>query len=156
MAKKSVGKYHVTLSEADRTQVQQLIRSGTTAARTLTHARILLKADTTPGQPGWDDAQIHAALEVSLPTISRVRKTYVLHGLQAALDRKPSTRHKARLLDGAQEAHLIALACSQPPDDQDHWTLRFLAKRMVALEYVPAISHETVRRTFKKMNSSPG
>ncbi len=156
MTKKSIGKYHVTLSEADRSRLQQLIRRGTAAARTLTHARSLLKADTSPGQPGWADAQIHEALEVSLPTISRVRTTYVLHGLDAALTPKPATRHKARLLDGAKEAHLIALACSQPPDDQDHWTLRLLAERMVALEYVPAISHETVRRTLKKMNLNPG
>jgi transposase len=156
MTKKSVGKYRVTLSDADRTKLQQLIRSGTTAARTLAHARILLKADTSPGQPGWDDAQIHDALDVSLPTISRVRKTYVVQGLDAALTRKPAARHKARLLDGAQEAHLVALACSQPPDDQDHWTLRLLAERMVELEYVPALSHETVRRTLKKTNSSRG
>jgi len=152
---KKVAKYLVTLTDAQRTDLQHLISHGTPAARTVTHAHILLKADTSPGQPGWDDAQIAAAFNVSLATISRVRRTFVEHGLERALHRQVAPA-RPRKLDGAFEAHLLAIACSAPPEGQGHWTLRLLAHRVVELAYVEAVSHEAVRQTLKKTNSSPG
>jgi transposase len=149
-------KYIVTLTDDERTQLQTLISTGTAAARTLTHARILLKAARRPDGVAATDEEIRAALDVSLATIARVRERCVEEGLEAALLRRSSERPQARKLDGTQEAHLIALHCSPPPDGQARWTLRLLADRLVELEIVDAIAPETVRLTLKKTNSSPG
>jgi transposase len=121
------------------------------------HARILLKADQRPGAPAWTDDAIADAVEVSQPTVARVRRHFVEEGLEAALNRRAPRRVYRRKLDGEQEARLIALACGQPPDGQAHWTLRLLADRLVDLEIVAEpISYQTVRRTLKKTRSSPG
>lgn len=149
-------KYTVELKPHERTQLTQLLRKGKAATHTLTHARILLKADCSEGRAGWTDEAIHTACEVSLATIQRVRRRYALQGLDAALKRKPLARVRPRRLDGAQEAHLVALACSAPPQGHARWTLRLLAETMVALTYVEDLSPETVRRTLKKMNLSRG
>ena len=149
-------KYIVKLKRDERKQLRELIQNGKGSAKALTHARILLKADQTKGQPGWTDEAIRDAFDVSVATFERVRQTYVRHGLDAAVKRRSRSRERTRQLDGKQEAHLIALACSEPPTGHDHWTLRLLADRMVKLEYVDALSHETVRRTLKKTNSSRG
>jgi transposase len=149
-------RYRVTLTPTERADLEQLTRVGKAAARALAHARILLKADQAPGGPAWTDEAIATALEVSIPTIERVRQRFVEAGLEAALRPRPARAHKPRKLDGAQEARLIALACSQPPAGRDGWSLRLLADRVVELEYVEAISHETVRRTLKKTSSSRG
>ncbi len=149
-------KYRVTLTEDERTMLTTLINAGTAPARTLTHARILLKADEGPGGPGWVDAAIVEAVEVSQPTISRIRKQFVEEGLEAALERRAPRRVYPRKLDGDQEAHLIALTCGEPPAGHVRWSMRLLAAKLVELEIVEAISHQTVRRTLKKTNSSPG
>ena len=115
-----------------------------------------MKADQGPGGPGWTDSAIGEALEVSVPTIERVRKRYAREGLEAALRRRRARAHKPRKLDGRQEAHLIALACSTPPEGQQRWSLRLLAARFVRLEQGAAISYQTVRRTLKKTTSSRG
>jgi transposase len=145
--------YAVALTATEREQLQDLIAAGTAPARKLAHARILLKADQGPGGPAWVDERIADALEVSQPTVSRVRKQYLEEGLQAALDRRAPSRVYVRKLDGAQEARLIALACGAPPAGQVHWTLRLLAERLVELEVVEAISYQTVRRVLKKTRS---
>jgi len=152
----SAKRYHVLLAAAERTRLQQMLNSGTAAARTLTHARILLKADEGPGGPHWGDAAIAAAIEVSAPTVARVRTRCVTQGVDAALDRRPPRTTTPRTLDGAQEAHLIALACSTPPNGQGRWTLRLLANQFVTLDCGVPISHELVRRTLKKTPSSRG
>lgn len=126
------------------------------AARKLHHARILLKADEGVEGPGWADQRIAEAVEVSQPTISRVRKQYVQEGLEEALDRRMPRRVYHRKLDGAQEARLVALACSTPPTGQARWSLRLLADRLVELEVVDDISYQTVRTTLKKTSSSRG
>jgi transposase len=149
-------KYIVTLTDEEHTQLQTLISTGTAAARTLTHARILLKAARRPDGDEATDAEIRAALDVSLATIARVRERCVEEGVEAALQRRSSERPRARKLDGTQEAHLIALHCSPPPNGQARWTLRLLADRLVELEIVDAIAPETVRLTLKKTNSSRG
>lgn len=145
-------KYKVMLTDDERVLLRQMISSGTEKARKLTRARILLKADVSDGGPGWLDERISTALEVSLATIHRTRRTFVEEGLEAALNRRPQQRHRARRLDGEQEAHLIALMCSQPPAGQGRWTLRLLADKMVELAYVESVSHETVRQVLKKTN----
>jgi transposase len=149
-------KYRVTLTDDERSQLQTLITTGKTAAQTQTHARILLKADQSAAGPSWSDQDISNALEVSIPTIERVRRTLVLEGLEAALQRRPATSPRRRKLDGAQEAHLVALVCSPPPTGYDRWTLRLLADHMVELKHVDSIANETIRQTLKKTNFSLG
>jgi len=147
-------KYPVILPEAEREPLKSLIAVGTAPARKLTHARILLKADQSPEGPGWVDEQVAEAVEVSQPTVSRVRKQYFEEGLEAALNRRPPTREYQRKLDGEQEAHLLALACSEPPEGRARWSLRLLADRLVELEVVEEVSYQTVRRILKKTPSS--
>ena len=147
-------RYTVTLTDTERSYLKGLIAAGTDSARKLVHARILLKADQGPDGPGWVDEAIAEAVEVSQPTVSRVRKQYVQEGLEAALNRRPPTREYVRKLDGEQEAKLIALACSKPPKGEARWTLRLLADKLVELEVVDAVSYQTVRRVLKKTISS--
>jgi len=149
-------KYIVELTSEERQRLRALISSGKGAARKLTHARILLKADGSDGGPGWKDSAIAESLEVGTATIERVRKQFVEGGLDAALVRRASRRAYRRKLDGDDEAHLIALACSDPPAGRGRWTLRLLAARMVALEYVESVSKDTVHRVLKKTNLSLG
>lgn len=149
-------KYSVELKPTERSELMKLLRQGKASTHTLTHARILLKADGSAGRDSWTDEAIQAACEVSLATIERVRRRYALQGFAAALKRKPLSRPRPRRLDGTQEAQLVALACSEPPAGHAHWTLRLLAEKMVALMYAEDLSHETVRRTLKKMNLSRG
>ena len=148
--------FQVQLSLAERARLQALVTNGSATAHTHIHARILLKADEGPDGPAWTDAMISSALDVGMSTVARVRQTVVQERLSAALQRKLPTRIYARTLDGAAEAHLVALTCSTPPEGAGRWTLRLLAERMVELEYVEAVSHETVRQTLKKTNLSPG
>jgi Homeodomain-like domain len=157
MRKQSINKiYRVTLTDDERTGLRDLLGSGEAPARTLTHARILLKADESAGGPGWTDDAIHAALDVGLSTIVRVRERFVAEGFAAALHRRPPRRDYQHLVDGTCEAHLVALACSAPPAGHGQWTLRLLADKLVELRYIDHISHETVRQVLKKTNSSPG
>jgi transposase len=143
-------KYIVTLAETERTTLHALIASGKGAARRLAHARILLKA-----ADGLPDTEIAAAVEVSVPTVERVRRRVVEEGLEAALDPRPATP-RLHKFDGRQEAHLVALVCGPPPEGQTRWTLHLLADKMVELAYVDTVSYETVRRTLKKTNLSRG
>jgi len=148
--------YHVRLFGEERGYLEELVRVGKAAARTLMHARILLKADEGPDGPAWNDDQIVDALEVSRSTVERVRTRCVEEGPDAALRPRPSPTPPLRKLDGAQEARLIAVACSPPPEGRKRWTLRLLADKVVELDIVDAVSYETVRRTLKKTISSPG
>ena len=143
-------RYRVTLTAEERSALGGMISRGKADARKLAHARVLLQADASEGGPAWPDARIAEAVRVSVRTIERVRQRFVEEGLEAALLPKPSPRIYVRKLDGAQEAKLVALACSEPPEGRKRWTLRLLADRMVELEIVPELSHETVRQTLKK------
>lgn len=143
-------KYPVVLTGPQRQHLQALIGAGTAPARKLTHARVLLKADQGAEGPAWVDDTIAEAVEVSQPTVSRIRKQYVEQGLEAALDRRPPRRVYARKLDGKQEARLIALTCGTPPVGQARWSLRLLADKLVELEIAEAVSYQTVRRILKK------
>ena len=149
-------KYRVTLTEDERTMLTTMITSGSAPARTLTHARILLKADQAEGGPAWTDEAIRDALDVGLSTIARVRERFVEQSIDDALHRRSTPRPRQRLLDGTEEAHLLALTCSAVPEGNERWTLRLLADKMVELEYVDRVSHETIRQVLKTMNSSRG
>jgi hypothetical protein len=148
--------FRIYLTPEQRAALHAIITAGTGPARRLTHARILLKADQSPAGPGWPDGAIAEAVEVSVATVERVRKQFATEGVEVALRRRPARNHKPRTFDGRGEAHLIALACSEPPEGRDRWTLRLLAAKAVELEYVPAVSYETVRQTLKKTTLSRG
>lgn len=149
-------KYIVSLMPKERQTLEQLTTKGIAPAYKINHARILLKADINQDGGGWIDQAISQALDISVSTIERVRQQFVEVSLDTALNRHPQAKRKPRRLDGEQEAHLIAIACSPAPSGYARWTLRLLADRMVELEYVESISHETIRQTLKKTNLSLG
>src|SRR5437868_1968596 len=128
--------FTVTLTPEQRSQLQRRIRSGTASARYLQHARILLKADAGPEGPALSDPAVAQAVEVSPHTVGRVRQRFTEAGLEAALGPRPTRRVYQRKLGGVEEAQLVALACSAPPDGQTRWTLALLADRLVALHIV--------------------
>jgi hypothetical protein len=142
----------VTLSGEDRNRLQSMIKGGRAPARQLTHARILLKADESEDAPAWSDTGIADALQISRSTVFRVRTRFVAEGLEAALVHRRPKNTKPKKLDGVAEAHLIALACSEPPRGRKRWSVRLLADRFVELEGAEEpISRELVRRTLKKV-----
>jgi hypothetical protein len=149
-------KYIVKLTETERSQLKELISSGEASARQIRRAYILLKSDSSVEGPNWGYQAICDAFEVSSLTVYNVRKNYTEGGLKRAILRKKPDRVYERRLDGEDEAHLIALACSEPPDGYERWSLRLLQDRMIRLEIVENISHETIRQTLKKTNSSLG
>jgi transposase len=150
-------RYVVRLTDEERAQCRELIRAGTARARSVMHAQVLLKADTRPGGPGWKDGAISAALDVSTVTVGTIRKRMATEGLDAALSHyRPPRREYHSKLDGRQEAHLLALAKTPPPEGHARWSLRLLADRMVQLDYVDTLSYNTVGRLLKKKNCSPG
>jgi hypothetical protein len=142
--------FRVKLTTEERAQLHELLAKGKAAARTQTHARILLKADEGEAGPCLADDEIALDLEVNRSTVERVRIRCVEEGLEAALRPRPSRQVHPRKLDGVQEAHLVTLACSPAPNGRGRWTLRLLADKLVELEIVDCISHETVRQTLKK------
>ena len=149
-------RYVVELNAGERQELEAILRQGRASRLRQTRARLFLKADEGPEGPGWTDAKICEAFDLSLSTVVRARKQLVEEGLEAALERKSSPRVYPRVLDGAQEARLIALACGTPPEGRARWTLRLLADRMVVLDHdLDHLSHETVRQTLKKTNSNP-
>ena len=149
-------RYRVTLSGEEQAGLEKLVSTGKAAAKKLVRARILLLANEAEGGAALSDPEIVAALGCGRATVERVRKQFIEEGPEATLSPKPSTRVLERRLDGQAEAHLIALACGPPPAGRARWTLRLLADRMVTLEHVESLSHETVRRTLKKTYSSRG
>ena len=151
-----VKRYLVRLSEAERTELEALVKTGRAAARKRLHAQILLKADEGAHGPAWTDTAIMKALDISIRTVERLRQCLLEEGLETALNGRPQARYKSPKLDGGQDAHLIAWAGSTPPTGRKRWSLRLLADRRVELEYVDTVSYETVRQVLKKTNSSPG
>ncbi len=143
-------RFIVDLSTSEREELLTLTSKGTVRARKMKRAQILLKA-----ADGWTDAAIVKALNVSRPCVERLRKRFVIGGLQRALNDDPRPG-QTRKLDGKQEARLIAEACSAPPAGHARWTLRLLADRVVSLGFSGKISRETVRQVLKKTISSPG
>lgn len=148
-------KYNVALTAEERQNLEQFTTTGKHAAYQINHARILLKADRNQPEGGWRDTEVKSALDLSLRTIERVRQRFVEEGMEAALKCRPGAGRK-REVTGEVEAHLIALRCSDAPTGQGRWTLRLLADRMVELNYVDQISHESVRQVLKKTNCNLG
>jgi transposase len=144
-------KYRVTLEADEREQLRHLLARGKADVRRLKHAQVLLAADESPGGPALADDAIAESLNVGRATVERVRRRFVLEGLDLALSpyRTPNRVYTTKL-DGDAQAHLIAIACSAPPDGRSRWTLSLLADRMVELKHVDSVSRETVRQTLKK------
>jgi transposase len=148
-------KYHVTLSSDERQHLQAIIAKRNAKSQAVKRAYVLLAADEN--QPDWlKDEQIKATYQVSIRSIERLRERFVEDGLEIALNGKKREKYKEKVFDGAVEAHVVALRCSQPPAGHARWTVRLLAQTMVELEYVEAIGRETVRKMLKKTKSSPG
>ena len=145
----------VRLTEEERARLHTLVGSGSAPARRLPPARLLLKANQGEAGPGWTDQVIATALEGGRATVARVRQRYVTAGLAGAPTHHAPDREDQRKRDGAQEAHLIALAGSAPPEGRQRWTLRLLAARLVAREVVASVSRETVRQVFKQTSCRP-
>jgi hypothetical protein len=148
-------KYRVTLVPEERAALEQLVSRGKSASRKLTHARILLLADGVRGEDHADD-EIVRALGTSLKTIARVRKRFVVEGLEAAIDHRPQPARPDKIkIKGNVEQKLVRLACTDPPRGRCHWTLQLLADEMVVLGLVDSISTETVRQALKKNDIQP-
>jgi transposase len=143
-------KYIVRLNSDEREHLQRLVSTGKAAAYKRQHAQILLKADIGEYGPGWNDKDISEAFDASTRTVERIRQRLVEGGLEAALSRAKQARYRTPRLDGDGEAHLVTLACSQPPEGYARWTLRLLADKLVELDQVETLSYETVRQVLKK------
>ena len=151
-----VKKYRVVLTGEEQRELKSLVSRGRAAAYKQTHARILLLGDENQAGGAMRDLDIARALKVGNATVERVRRRCVEEGLEAALERRQQLNCRRKKLDGQAEAHLIAMACSQPPEGRASWTLQLMADQMVQREIVESISRETVRRSLEKTNSSPG
>jgi len=145
-------KYIVELTSEERKELSQLVAKGKAAARKITHARVLLQSDESKDGPSWTDKQISEAFGIHTNTIHGIRQRFVEQGLKVALERKKQDHpSRKRIVDGKVEAYLIALRCGQSPEGTKQWNLRLLADKLVELEIVSSISHETVRQALKKM-----
>lgn len=153
---KTVGKYVVRLTAEEREYLVELTKVGKASAKKILHARILLRTDAGERGENRRDREVQDLENISTDTISRIRQLFVEEGLEAALNRKPHKRTKPRVLDGDQEARLVAVCCSQAPEGRVRWTLKLLANQLVEMEIVKSIAPETVRQTLKKMNLSLG
>ena len=149
-------KYRVELTDEEQVELKTLVSKGRAAAYKQTHGRILLLSDGNQDGGAMQDQDIAGVLKVGIATVERVRRRCVEEGVEAALGRREQLNRRQKKLDGSGEAHLIALACSQPAEGRASWTLQLMADQLVELEIVESISTETVRRTLKKTNSSRG
>jgi transposase len=153
---KTIGKYVVRLTAEEREYLIELTKTGKASAKKILHARILLRTDAAQGGENRRDREVKDLENISTDTIGRIRQLFVEEGLEAALNRKPHKRTKPRVLDGEQEAKLVAVCCSQAPEGRVRWTLKLLADQLVEMEIVKSIAPETARQTLKKMNLSLG
>jgi len=148
-------RYRVTLSQEERKELETLTRRGKTEARRFTHARALLLCDAGENGPAWKVEDVAEALGITSRTIEKLKKRFVEDGLDAALDRKPREKPPREItFDGAFEARLLALACSDAPEGHTRWTVRLLADKAVELNFADSVSHMTVQRVLKKTNFS--
>ena len=147
-------KYVVELTTEERSQLRRIIDADRMAAHKRHHARMLLKADEGPDGPAWTDAQIAEAFDVKPLAVARLRQRLVERGFNEVLEHGNRGSYRAKALDGEAEAHVIALACGDPPAGRNRWTLRLLADQAVALSITPSCSKSSVHRTLKKTNLS--
>jgi transposase len=150
-------RYVVRLNEEERKRLTSLLVKKVLASKKRMRAQVLLKADASAEGPAWVDSRISEAFGVSVVTIEKIRKDYVLEGLEAAIERKPQCRPSRQpVLDGQKEARLVALCCGTVPAGHGRWTLSLLADKLVELKIVEKISKETVRQALKKTSCSLG
>ena len=149
-------KYKITLSTEEREKLSALVSKGKGNARRIRRAHILLLADESQPDGGWKDAAIAKALKAHSRTVERTREKCVMEGLEAALNHTRPSKRRSKILDGAAEARLVQIACSEVPDGHDRWTLQMLADELIELKVVETISRETVRTTLKKMKPNLG
>jgi transposase len=148
-------RYRVTLTKEERNELEALTKKGKIEARRFKYARALLLCDAGPEGPSWKVADAADALGVTSRSIEHLKKRFVEEGLEAALERKPLDKPPREVVfDGAFEARLISLACSEAPEGHQRWTVRLLAEKAVELRFAETVSHMTVQRTLKKMNFS--
>jgi transposase len=148
-------RYRVTLTQDERSDLESLTKKGKTHARKFMRARALLLCDAGPGGPAWKVADVAKALGVTSRTIENLKKRFVEDGLDVALDGKEREKPPREVVfDGAFEARLLALACSEPPEGYQRWTVRLLADKVVELNIAPSVSPMTIQRALKKMNLS--
>lgn len=148
-------RYRVTLTEQERKYLEALTRNGKTGAKKFIHARALLLCDAGPEGPAWPVTDVADALGVTSRTIEHLKQRFVEEGIETALERKPREKPPREVIfDGAFEARLIALACSDAPEGYDRWTVRLLADKAVELRFASSVSHMTVQRVLKKTNLS--
>ena len=145
-----MAKYKVTLTKAEREDLTSIISKGKHTSQKYRAAYVLLNCDQGAYSDKVTNAEINKVLKIGMRTIDRIKKRFVEEGFEACLKRKPTTRQYDRKADGDFEARLIALSCSAPPEGFSRWSLRLLADKMVELEIVDSISHETVRSVLKK------
>jgi Homeodomain-like domain len=151
MSEVAIKKYVVRLSKDERSTLEDLISKGKHPAATILKARVVLKADVSEAGEGWSDSRIVKALDTSLATVARVRQRLVEEGFEAVLTRKHSPNSaRKRVFDGAAEAKLIALACTEPPKGRPRWTLALLEDKVVELKIVERASDNTIGRVLKK------
>ena len=151
-----MAKYTIKLSEDERKNLLHRIKTGKDAAYKLSHARILLAVDDCERSDIVTDIDIADLLHVSPKTIQRIRKRCVEEGLDAAVNRKGHSRTRPRKIRGEEEAHLIAIACSTPPEGRKHWTMKLLAGKLVELEILDSVAASTVHLALKKTNLNRG
>src|ERR687885_1393014 len=144
-------RYAIDLTDAERAALREILAKNKVKRSTIINAYILLKADRSCG---WTNADMAAAYDVSTKKVEQLKKRFVEEGFEAALYRKPVTNAHRRKITGDEEAHLIALCCSQAPEGHERWTLRMLADKMVELDIIDSVSHETIRRTLKKTRAA--
>ena len=149
-------KYRVKLSVEEREELKAMVSKGRSAGYKQTHARVLVLSDEAQEVGAMKEEDIARSLQVGRATVELVRRRCVEEGVERALGRKEQLNRKRKRLDGQGEAHLIALACGEPPEGRAGWTLQLLANGLVEREIVESISHETVRQTLKKTSLSPG
>jgi transposase len=148
-------KYRITLEETEQARLSKILETRSSNSPQVKRSYILLAADEN-GSKKWIDEQIHQVYNVGIRTIERLRQRFVEEGLETALNGKPRKVFKERVLDGRVESHLVVLRCSDPPEGHNQWSLRLLADKMVELNHVEAISHESVRQILKKTKLSRG
>lgn len=149
-------KYKVTLTKAERDELTQFVNIGKGKAARLKRARILLMADEAQADGGWKDRQIAKALSSHARTVERVRQRCVEIGIEAAINHAQPRRSRSRVLDGAAEAMLSQIACTEAPDGRQRWTIQMLRDKLIEVEVVESVGWETVRTTLKKMNLNLG
>jgi transposase len=149
-------KYEICLTPEERQELGDIVGKNKANRAKIINAFVLLRSDSGAQGENWTDEAISTSYKVSVSKIERLRERFVEEGMESTLSRKAGSGGNRRKIFGDEQAHLVALCCSPPPEGRNRWTLRLLADKMVELEYVETVSHETVRLTLKKTNLSLG